>query len=237
MQDLSDRRGAATPPAASGKLVRTTIVEQAVEIIRGKILRGELAPGDPLRQEALAEELGISRVPVREAITRLQGEGFVTIFPHKGAYVCGISADEVRETFEIRIRLEPWIFSRAMAHSDETTYAAASAIVDEMDSATETTWGQLNWRFHETLYAPSGLDLAIDTLRRLNDLNERYFRFQVVNVPIRENTRSEHLEMIELSRARDARRGAVLLREHLQRAMQQIVEVASGLLEPRGQKR
>ncbi|WP_186056585.1 GntR family transcriptional regulator [Burkholderia gladioli] len=212
MQDLSEPPGSSPARSpSSGKLVRSTTVDLALEAIRGKILRGELPPGAPLRQEALAEELGVSRVPVREAITRLQGEGFVTIIPHKGAYVCAISADEVRETFE-----------------------AARALVLQMDEATETTWGQLNWRFHETLYAPSGLDLAIETLRRLNDRNERYFRFQVVNVPIREHTRREHLEMIELSRARDVRGGAALLREHLQHAMRDIVGVAERLLAPRG---
>ncbi|WP_186165771.1 GntR family transcriptional regulator [Burkholderia gladioli] len=238
MQDLSEPPGSSPARSpSSGKLVRSTTVDLALEAIRGKILRGELPPGAPLRQEALAEELGVSRVPVREAITRLQGEGFVTIIPHKGAYVCAISADEVRETFEIRLRLEPWIFGRAMPASSETTFEAARALVLQMDEATETTWGQLNWRFHETLYAPSGLDLAIETLRRLNDRNERYFRFQVVNVPIREHTRREHLEMIELSRVRDVRDvrgGAALLREHLQHAMRDIVGVAERLLAPRG---
>ncbi|WP_321812554.1 MULTISPECIES: GntR family transcriptional regulator [unclassified Burkholderia] len=229
MQDSSDVTGHLPPRQASGKLVRSTTVDLVLEAIRGRILRGELAPGDALRQEALADELGVSRVPVREAITRLQGEGLVTIIPHKGAYVCGISVEEVRETFEIRLRLEPWIFSRAIPATDEQTLAAALGLVDQMDSATETTWGALNWRFHETLYAPSGLELAIETLRRLNDRNERYFRFQVVNVPIRENTRREHIEMVEMCRARDVRGGARLLREHLQRAMDQIVGVADRL--------
>src|SRR5579863_9039951 len=73
-----------------GKIVRSTTVDLVLEAIWGKILRGELGSGEALRQEALAEELGVSRVPVREAITRLQGEGLVTVIAHKGAYVCGI---------------------------------------------------------------------------------------------------------------------------------------------------
>ncbi len=226
---LAEDRRAPPGAAPSAKLVRSTTVDLVLEAVRGKILRGEIKSGEPLRQEALADELGVSRVPIREAITRLQGEGLVTVIPHKGAYVCGLSADEVRETFEIRLRLEPWIFSKAMPATDDASLDAALAIVDEMDHATETTWGSLNWRFHETLYAPSGLYLAIETLKRLNDRNERYFRFQVVNVPIRENTRREHIEMIEASRARDQRLGARILREHLRTAMDQIVAVADGL--------
>jgi DNA-binding GntR family transcriptional regulator len=212
------------------KIVRSTTVDLVLEVIRGKILRGELGSGEALRQEALADELGVSRVPIREAITRLQGEGLVTVVPHKGAYVCGISVDEVRETFEMRLRLEPWIFSKAIPATSEAARETALAIVDEMDRATESTWGQLNWRFHETLYQASGLNLAIDTLKRLNDRNERFFRFQVVNVPIRENTHREHIELIEASRAGDTRRGARLLREHLHIAMEQIVTVAENLV-------
>jgi DNA-binding GntR family transcriptional regulator len=227
---LSDEAHSQITSTRAPKITRATTVDLVLEAIRGKILRGEIGSGEALRQEALADELGVSRVPIREAITRLHGEGLVTLIPHKGAYVCGISADEVRESFEIRLRLEPWIFGAAMAASDDDTLAKALEIVDEMESATEATWGQLNWRFHETLYAPSGLHLAIETLKRLNDRNERYFRFQVVNVPIRENTRREHIEMIEASRARDVRLGTRILRDHLKMAMNQIVSVAEALL-------
>jgi len=214
----------------SPKITRATTVDLVLEAVRGKILRGEIGSGEALRQEALADELGVSRVPVREAITRLHGEGLVTLVPHRGAFVCGISADEVRESFEIRLRLEPWIFGAAMASTSDEVLDKALEVVDEMDNATESTWGQLNWRFHETLYAPSGLHLAIETLKRLNDRNERYFRFQVVNVPIRENTRREHIEMIEASRARDVRLGTRILRDHLKKAMNQIMSVAEALL-------
>jgi DNA-binding GntR family transcriptional regulator len=191
-----------------GKIVRSTTVDLVLEAIRGKILRGELGSGEALRQEALAEELGVSRVPVREAI----------------------SVDEVRETFEMRLRLEPWIFSRAIPATTEAARDAALALVDQMDRATESTWATLNWRFHETLYLPSGLNLAIETLKRLNDRNERFFRFQVVNVPIRENTHREHVELVDASRAGNTRLGARLLREHLHTAMEQIVSVAESLV-------
>jgi DNA-binding GntR family transcriptional regulator len=232
----ADQTSSPSEAPRQGKIVRSTTVDLVLEAIRGKILRGELGSGEALRQEALAEELGVSRVPVREAITRLQGEGLVTVIAHKGAYVCGISVDEVRETFEMRLRLEPWIFSRAIPVTTEAARDTALAIVDEMDRATESTWGTLNWRFHETLYLPSGLNLAIDTLKRLNDRNERFFRFQVVNVPIRENTHREHVELVEVSRAGDTRLGARLLRQHLHTAMEQIVSVAENLVPPRGRR-
>ncbi len=111
---LPDEAHSQLASARAPKITRATTVDLVLEAIRGKILRGEIGSGEALRQEALADELGVSRVPIREAITRLHGEGLVTLIPHKGAYVCGISADEVRESFEIRLRLEPWIFGAAM---------------------------------------------------------------------------------------------------------------------------
>lgn len=101
-----------SPSDSTHKIVRTTTVELVTTALRQRILSGDLAPGEVLRQEALADELGVSRVPVREAITRLTGEGLLTKVPHKGAYVAELSIEEVQETFEIRLRLEPWLFRR-----------------------------------------------------------------------------------------------------------------------------
>src|SRR5689334_6516271 len=134
------------------KIVRTTTVELVTTAIRQRILSGDLAPGEVLRQEALADELGVSRVPIREAITRLTGEGLLTKVPHKGAYVAELSIEEVQETFEIRRRLEPWLFSQAIPHITAAEIAKAEKLVIEMDQAESGMWGQLNWRLHETLY-------------------------------------------------------------------------------------
>ena len=133
------------------RIVRTTTVELVTTAIRQRILSGDLAPGEVLRQEALADELGVSRVPIREAITRLTGEGLLTKVPHKGAYVAELSIEEVQETFEIRIRLEPWLFSQAIPHITDAEIAKAEKLVAEMDTADSGVWGQLNWRQHETL--------------------------------------------------------------------------------------
>jgi DNA-binding GntR family transcriptional regulator len=215
---------------APRKIVRTTTVELVTDAIRQRILSGELAPGEALRQEALADELGVSRVPIREAITRLTGEGLLTVVPHKGAYVCELSIDEVEESFDIRLRLEPWLFSEAIARITEAEIGKAEKLVKEMDKANEAQWGQLNWRFHETLYLPAQRDITLQMLRVLHDRSDRYFRFQVVKVPIREQSHDEHMALVEACRARDAKRGAKLLEQHIRTAAQQIVAMVEAVI-------
>ncbi|MDR5759926.1 GntR family transcriptional regulator [Caballeronia sp. LZ035] len=226
------RRRAEAPDSAdtTRRIVRTTTVELVTTALRQRILSGDLAPGEVLRQEALADELGVSRVPVREAITRLVGEGLLTKVPHKGAYVADLSIGEVQETFEIRLRLEPWLFSQAIPHISDADIARAEQLVNEMDQAESGMWGQLNWRLHETLYLPAGRDITLQMLRGLHDRSDRYFRFQVVQVPIREQSHDEHMSLVEACRKRDAKLGAKLLEQHVKTAAQQIIAVVETIM-------
>ena len=212
------------------RIVRTTTVELVTTAIRQRILSGNLAPGEVLRQEALADELGVSRVPIREAITRLTGAGLLTTVPHKGAYVAELSIEEVQETFEIRLRLEPWLFSQAIPHITDAEIAKAEKLVVEMDQAESGMWGQLNWRLHETLYLPARRDITLQMLRVLHDRSDRYFRFQVVQVPIREQSHDEHMSLIDACKKRDAKLGAKLLEQHVKTAAQQIVAVVETIM-------
>jgi DNA-binding GntR family transcriptional regulator len=223
----SDASGGA---GASTKIVRTTTVDLVLTAIRQRILSGDLAPGEVLRQEALAEELGVSRVPIREAITRLTSEGLLTNVPHKGAYVAELSVEEVQETFDIRLRLEPWLFAEAIARITEAEINKAQRLVKEMDKASESQWGQLNWRFHETLYLPAQREITLQMLRVLHDRSDRYFRFQVVQVPIREQSHEEHMALVEACRQRDSKLGAKLLEQHVKTAARQIVTVVEAAI-------
>jgi DNA-binding GntR family transcriptional regulator len=217
-------------PAATRKIVRPTTVELVTDAIRQRILSGELGPGEALRQEALADELGVSRVSIREAITRLAGEGLLTTVPHKGAYVAQLSIEEVQETFEIRVRLEPWLFSQAIPRITEAEIRKAERLVNEMGRADSSMWGQLNWRFHETLYLPARREITLQMLRVLHDRSDRYFRFQVMQVPIREQSHDEHMGLVRACETRDATLGAKLLEQHVETAAQQIMTVVEAVV-------
>jgi DNA-binding GntR family transcriptional regulator len=229
----SDPPSARTDVAADGitrKIVRPTTVELVTTAIRRRILSGELAPGEVLRQEALADELGVSRVPIREAITRLTGEGLLTNVPHKGAYVAELSVEEVQETFDIRLRLEPWLFSEAIARISAAEIEKAERLVNEMDSVDEGEWGQLNWQFHEALYLPAQREITLQMLRVLHDRSDRYFRFQIVQVPIREQAHAEHMALVDTCRKRDRKLGEKLLEQHVKTAARQIMSVVESVI-------
>ncbi len=101
-------------------IARKTIASTVVEILREKIISHEIKGGQPLRQDALAKEFNVSRIPVREALLQLEAEGLVQFAPHKGAVATQISANEVDELFELRVLLECDVLCRALKFiSDE----------------------------------------------------------------------------------------------------------------------
>ncbi len=87
---------------ASPRFTRRTITDQVTEDLRARILTGDFPAGYQLRQDAIAGEYNVSRIPVREALQRLDAEGRVSFQPHKGAIVSQLSLDEIEELFEVR---------------------------------------------------------------------------------------------------------------------------------------
>ena len=199
--------------------------------MRDRILSGEFPPGSPLRQELLADELGVSRIPVREALRLLSAEGLVDTIAHKGAFVSMLSKAEVQEFFDIRKRLEPWIFREAIPNISEQDLQRAEQLVQEMDSTDPGHWGALNWELHESLYRAAERPAALSVVRALHEKSERYFRFQVVNAPIRQQARLEHTELIALCRAGNVEKAEAMLEQHIDDAAQQILSIVERLLD------
>src|SRR6476661_212747 len=104
------------------KLERSTAAAQVLDALRERILSGAISGGEQLRQERLAEELGVSRVPVREALNQLEAEGLVRLVSHKGAVVTRLSLDELREAYEIRAQLETWLLRLSLADLAEPDF-------------------------------------------------------------------------------------------------------------------
>lgn len=213
---------AAKAPAGK-RLARSTAVEMVVGDLRERILSGQLAPGTPLRQEALAEELGVSRIPLREAIRLLSSEGLVDLQPHRGAYVVPLSSEEVREFFELRVQLEPWLLRLAVPHQTQADLHQAEVLVDAMDHAAASEWSRLNGHLHELLYLPAQRPLALHIVRMLHEKSARYLNQRTISVPQRIQARQEHLALIALCRSGDAEGAAVALERHIADTTSQII--------------
>src|SRR3954468_13173259 len=104
---------------------RQTIASMTITALRERILRGDYPEGLPLRQDAIANELGVSRIPVREALRQLEAEGLVTFSPHRGAIVSTMSLKEIRELFELRAEIESGLLRRAIPEMSAEDFARA----------------------------------------------------------------------------------------------------------------
>jgi DNA-binding GntR family transcriptional regulator len=195
---------------------RRTVAAEAAEILRQRILAGDLKSGQPIRQEQIAQELGVSRIPLREALKQLEAEGFVTIEPHKGAVVSTLSATEVEELFELRVRLEDWLLGEAIPRMREADFAHLDAIIDESRAPDNLSrWGELNWRFHEALYRPAGRPISLRFLKRVHDSLDRYLRLQISLSRDWERAYRDHQQLVELARAGDAAAALPFLERHI----------------------
>ncbi|UIP18620.1 GntR family transcriptional regulator [Achromobacter deleyi] len=216
---------------SAGRLVRKTAVDLVVDELRDRILSGAIPPGSALRQELFAEELGVSRLPVREAIRQLSAEGLIDMIPHRGAYVSMLSRTEVQEFFDIRMRLEPWLFRVAVHQKDDGDLDRAEQVVAQMDAAAPEQWGRLNCQLHELLYRSAQRPAALGMIRALHEKSERYFRFQIVNAPIRQQAHDEHMELIALARQGQPEKAEAALERHIAQAADQILAIVDHLLD------
>jgi DNA-binding GntR family transcriptional regulator len=200
---------------------RRTVAAEAAEILRQRILTGEIRGGQPIRQEQIAQELGVSRIPLREALKQLEAEGFVTIAPHKGAVVSTLSAEEAEELFALRLQLEHWLLREAIPRMQEADFAHLDAIIDESRAPNKDAggdlarWGELNWQFHEALYRPAGRPLSLKVLKRIHDNLDRYLRLQIAITRDWDRAYRDHQDFVALSREGNVDAALRLLEHHI----------------------
>lgn len=205
-------------------LQRQTMAGQVALELRRRILAGELTEGTQLRQEQLAAEFGISKVPVREALHQLEAEGFVTQQFHKGAVVAGLSPEEIMEAFELRTQIELWLLGLAMRSATPEDIANARAIAAQIGQVDDAEhYPALNWRFHEALYRPAKRPFAIDHLQKLHAQIERYVRLQFSIAQTKETVLREHTAILNLYEKRDPE-ALEYLRRHIMGSAQELLD-------------
>lgn len=205
----------------------TTAAEQAADALRRKIISGELPEGFQLRQDALAEEFGVSRIPLREALVQLEGEGLVRIVPHKGAVVSELSIAEIRELFMLRGLLEPLLLKSSASKLTETDFALLDSIVaeysQELHAQQPSRWGELNTQLHSLLMSRAAQPRTQAIVTSLLQQTDRYTRLQLsLSVEGRLCAQEEHGELVRLCKAGEIRAAAALLRRHINHALHEL---------------
>jgi DNA-binding GntR family transcriptional regulator len=200
-----------------GILVKT-LAEQTYEWVRGRILSGEMAPGFQVRQDVIAAELGCSKIPLREALTRLEQDGLLNSYPNRGYVVRPLSPDEASEVFTLRLKLEPEAMAEAARRATpEEREAALQAHLRLEDGDTSQAAYHLAHRaFHLTLIRPCGGLVTTQLLDRLHILAERYVRVHIQEEGREDRARREHSQMLKAWLNGDAERVRELVIQHLQ---------------------
>jgi DNA-binding GntR family transcriptional regulator len=207
---------------ASDAIQRSTVVDQVANALRARILSGRLPEGGQLRQEILAAELGVSRIPLREAFRRLEAEGLLTIAPHRGAVVSVLSLEEIAELFDLRVMIEPDLIARACPGLSDSALAHSAKILADYGLAFAqrdvVAWGTLNTAFHLSLYQPANRPRSLGLAQSLLDQTDRYTRMQLLLTSGQSRAEDEHAALLRACRNRDAARAANLLAQHIRSA-------------------
>ncbi len=199
-----------------------SIEEVVTTALRDAILSGELRPGERLLQEQLADQLRVSRIPLRDALRRLEAEGLVRIGPRRGAEVASLSPADVREIYDIRISLEPALMRRAIVALGTADIKRLVEMSERMDeNVDKDSEGSRSRRsFYSELYAYAGRPRTHRFILGLRDDVQRYHVMNNVEVALH-----DHAEIRECIRAKDADRATTVHAEHLRRACADLVEV------------
>jgi len=217
----------AAPIALPGRASRT---DDAYQAIRRRILDNVYPPGHQALESALADDLGISRTPVREALIRLANEGLVEVIPRHGMRVLPVSPLDMREIYEVLTALESAaaeILARRKPSDaelkplvDATRDMARALKANDLDG-----WAAADERFHQGLVELTGNRTLIDAVARLGDRVHRARMFTLRLRPKPVSSTQEHMAMLERVRGGDAAGAVEVNRAHRERASRELLAI------------
>ncbi len=202
--------------SAASETSRRGLPQIIAHDLRRAIVEGRLLPGEPLRQDALAKHFAVSAIPVREALRRLETEGWITFSPNKGVQVAAMSAAEAKEIYEIRAALESLAISLAIPRHTKATLAGAEALLDKARSErAPSRYVAQNEDFHMSLYAPAERPHLMELIETLHRRGERYLHLKFGLPDYKHHSDDEHLAILKACRKKDVEKAQKLLTRHL----------------------
>lgn len=211
--------------------------EIVYETLREAIIKQTLRPGERLMEQDLAEEMGVSRTPVREAIRKLELEGYVVMIPRKGAYVAGLSIKDINNVFEMRGALESLAagLAASRATQEEIEQMERNLVMEaaHYGSGDLLKTIDVDTRFHELIYQASKNSRLQNMLKDLRDQVQR-FRMKTLAVPGRmKYALAEHKKIVEAIAAGNVSEARQAAKEHIESAEGALLElIAQTNLEP-----
>lgn len=196
--------------------------------LRQAILKGELKPGERLMEIALAERLGVSRTPIREAMRKLELEGLVVMIPRRGAQVANITEKDLNDVLEVRLALENMAIEKACNRMTEDQvdklWIAAREFEKTMTEGNLVRLAEADVEFHEIIYQASD-NRRLNQV--LNNLREQIYRYRVEYLKD-EETRNvlvkEHEELYHAIKERDVSRALEISSKHIENQRKAIIQ-------------
>jgi DNA-binding GntR family transcriptional regulator len=203
-----------------------TKAEFAYESVSAAIKAQRFSPGDRLVVGEVASELGVSGVPVREALTRLAAEGLIDNDSHRGFFIPNLGVEDIIDIFETLVLLEPRAAALAMPNIGPADIAEAEALLEELSSleSEPARWVGSNYAFHMTIYRPCGRDRLLGAISRLAtetmgelQRHESYLDFSA-------RSDEDHRQILDLVVARRADEVAEAVRGHIERTSRELIK-------------
>ena len=198
---------------------KMTAANRAYLTLKDNILKGAYKDGEQLRQDVLAGELGCSRIPVREALLQLSSEKLIRFIPYKGAVVAHLSAEELREIFEIRYLLESAALRYSMAAMTREDLDRMQGMIDRASESQEKeVWSTLNWEFHVELYRIGNRPRLLELISEQHANVDRYIQIYLQVLDYHQDSLQAHGALLRCCRMGDPVEACVLLHDHLRQA-------------------
>ncbi len=205
-----------------------TMAETVAARLRDPIIDGQLPPGTVLRLARIADQLGVSIMPVREAFRLLETEGLVVVTPRRGAVVSELSVDDIEETYAIRVALEGLAARRATERLNFQDRAEIREYYERMSSAMEQgdlrAFIEADHDFHMRLYVASGRDHLIQTISDLTNRSRRYSPYGYRTWQTLDAALGSHIPILDAIDAGDAALAERLTGEHMAAAGARLLE-------------
>jgi len=217
-------------------VIETDTSSKIAEQLRREISSGERIPGAPLRQEILAKQLHVSRMPVRDALQKLLAEGLVTLHPHRGMYVASLTADECAELFDLRTMIECDAFRRAINNHTDASRRKLRFVQTELELARDTRgWVAGDREFHDLLYSPCDRQRTLKIIGTLRDSVQRLYMREMDHSDHRQGWKNEHRRILDALDRNDADTACAALQTHL-RATERVVQMRLRELNSQGEQ-
>ena len=207
---------------------RKSLGEHVFESLKHSIVRGKISSGEWLVESHIAETLGISRTPVREAFHKLEREGLIERQPRGGFTVLGLDRADIEETFGIRSVLEGYAANLAAIKHQAQELDLLEQKIDEFQKALDRKKMNLlpaiNTEFHDLLYGLSKSPKLINMINGLKDQIYRYREMILKESQFAATSNLDHIKMLKTIRRRDAEGAERLVREHILRGQEMVLQ-------------